>query len=190
MNGDCQGLGELNTLTISFVLVRLVAVLLFVRALQGLSSVSSLLASVSATPTLILSTLTFGVALPIGIALTLWSHPEKLIGAQPSNAQAAEPISASQLLTVGISLLGLFALVYGIVDMFRIETAQFLLHRFAQNANLPNEAVSFAVIVSRATYAVQIIVGLALVLARNGLSDLLLRVKYAGTRPASAVVHE
>lgn len=61
----------MNALTISFVLVRLAAVFLFVRAIQGLATFSFVLTGDSQIATFGAVTLTFMVLLPGAIAMVL-----------------------------------------------------------------------------------------------------------------------
>ena len=167
-------------MTVSFVLVRLAAVFLFVRGVQGLASFSYLLTGDGQLAALAIVTLIFGVFLPAGISIVMWQHPEKVIGAQMVPAKSEGPISAIQILMIGISLLGLYSLVYGIVDLLRIEAEQMSLAHFASSMNLPNEAADTRTITNRVAYGAQIAIGLCLILGRNGLSWLLVKAKYGG----------
>jgi len=170
----------LNSMTVSFVLVRLAAVFLFVRGVQGLSSFSYLLTGDAQLATFAIVTLIFGVFLPAGIAIVMWRHPEKVIGPQLAPAKPDSVVSAVQLLMIGISLLGLYSLVYGLVDLLRIEAEQMSLAQFAASMNLPNEAADTRTIGSRIAYSAQIALGVCLILGRNGLSWLLVKAKYGG----------
>ncbi len=170
----------MNAMTVSFVLVRLAAVFLFVRGVQGLSSFSYLLTGEAEIATFAVVTLVFGVFLPAGIAVHLWLHPEKVTGAQVAGSRGTEPLTAGQILTVGITLLGLYAFIYGLVDLFSAEADYALQRYMAATANLPDEVMRKQVLVSRVTYGVQIAVGVCLIMGRDGLSRLFLKAKYGG----------
>lgn len=170
----------MNAMTVSFVLVRLAAAFLFVRGVEGLASYSFMLAGDSQVSTFALITLVFGVFMPIGIAIILWLYPEKVTGAQIINTKPEEAVSASAILMIGITLLGLYVFVYGVVDLFRVEALQMVQSNMAADMDLPNEAMSSQAIANRITYAVKILLGLCLILGRSGLTRMLLKAKYGG----------
>jgi hypothetical protein len=170
----------MNAMTVSFVLVRLAAAFLFVRGIQGLSAYSYLLTGDAPAPNFALLTLVFGVMLPIGVAIVLWLHPEKVTGAQVINTKSDEALSASAILMIGITLLGLYVVVYGIVDLFYVEAMRIAQSRATDEMNLPNEAMNAQAIASRVTNIVKIVLGVCLILGRNGLTRLFLKAKYGG----------
>ena len=174
----------MNAMTISFVLVRLAAIFLFVRAVQGLSTFSYLLSGDEKVATFAVITVVFMVILPAAVAIVLWIHPEKVTGAQASDRKSEGPISAHQLLMIGVTLLGLYLAVYGVVDLFRIEANQVLQQQLTGDASLRDEARHRAVVISRIGYGIQLAIGMLLIVGRGGLSKLLLKAKY-GALPKS-----
>jgi len=176
----------MNALTISFVLVRLAAVFLFVRAIQGLATFSFVLTGDSQIATFGAVTLTFMVLLPGTIALVLWIYPEKVTGAQQTSAKSEGSISAEQILMLGISLIGIYMAVYGIVELVQIETAHGLQWHLADEAGLPHERLDDGLIAKRAASFAQVFMAFGLLLGRRGLSKLLIKAKYAGVRKGSA----
>jgi len=170
----------MNAMTVSFVLVRLAAAFLFVRGVQGLASYSYLLTADKQLAAFAIVTLLFSVVLPIGIAIILWMHPEKVTGAQVTTTKSDDPMSAEAILMIGITLLGLYVFVYGVVDLFQTEAFQMLRSKVAANLDLPNEVVGRQAIADRVMYIVQIALGLALIFGRNGLSRLLMKARYGG----------
>ncbi len=162
------------------ILVSIAAAFLFVRGVQGLSSYSYLLTADRQFAAFAVVTLLFSVVLPIGISIVLWLHPEKVTGAQNTTAKSEFPISAGTILMIGLTLLGLFVFVYGVVDLFQTEASRLLRSRAAANLDLPNEVIDTQSTVDRIMYIVQIALGLSLILGRNGLSRLLLKAKYGG----------
>ena len=171
----------MNSMTISFVLVRLAAVFLFVRAVQGLSTFSYMLSGDEKVATFAVITIVFMVILPAAVAIVLWIHPEKVTGAQASVGKSDGPISAQQILMIGVSLLGLYLIVYGVVDLFRIEANQVLQQQLAGDAGeagMQDEVQRRAMIISRFGYGIQLAMGVLLILGRSGLSRLLLKAKY------------
>ena len=170
----------MNAMTVSFVLVRLAAAFLFVRGIQGLTAYSYLLTGDSPAPSFAIVTLVFGVMLPIGIAIILWLHPEKVTGAQIVSAKSEEALSASAILMIGITLLGLYVVVYGVVDLFHFEAMQYVQSKATDEMNLPNEAMNAQAVASRVANFVKILLGVCLILGRNGLTRLFLKAKYGG----------
>ena len=175
----------MNAMTISFVLVRLAAIFLFVRAVQGLSTFSYMLSGDERVATFAVITVVFMVILPAAVAIVLWIHPEKVTGAQASDGKSEGPISAQQILMIGVSLLGLYLIVYGVVDLFRIEANQVLQQQLLGDTELHDEAQRRAIVLSRIGYGIQLAMGVLLVLGRSGLSRLLLKAKY-GALPQAA----
>ena len=170
----------MNAMTISFVLVRLAAAFLFVRGVQGLSAFSYLLTGDAQIANFAVVTLVFSVILPTAIAIILWLHPEKVTGAQRQSPRDEMPMNAGQIMMIGITLLGLYVLVYGLVDLFQIETTQLMQRQMAAANNLPNEVLEQHVIISRVTYGVQIVLGICLMFGRRGLTTLFQKAKYGG----------
>ena len=168
----------MNSMTVSFVLVRLAAVFLFVRAVQGLSTFSYLLSGDEKVATFAVITVVFMVILPAAVAIVLWIHPEKVTGAQASVGKSDGPISAQQILMIGVSLLGLYLIVYGVVDLFRIEANHVLQQQLAGDAGMQDDVQRRAMVISRFGYGIQLAMGVFLILGRSGISRLLLKAKY------------
>ena len=172
----------MSPITISFVLVRLAAIFLFVRGVQGLSIYSFYISDYSTLPTFGLVTLVFSVVLPIGVAFLLWQHPEKVTGAQVVDPKLHGPVSADQLLMIGVTLFGMYLLVYGALDLVRVESLVAAREQAAIVAGLPSERSEPQVRASRLIYAAQILIGTCMVIGRRRMSDLLLKAKYGAVQ--------
>jgi len=162
---------------IGVVLVRLFCVYLAITAVQSLSyvlpsffqfgsrggSVLQLLFSVSMW-------LTFTAILLPGIcAIWLWRNADYVV---PSGMKDDRTVSSSKdIMLIGVSLLGLYLLIWGVITLVRVEAGQ---------AGIDN-AESHASMAQRAPYLAQIIISIPLLLGRRRLSELLLKAKYAGT---------
>jgi hypothetical protein len=125
-------------------------------------------------------TIVFGVLVPLSVAIILWLYPEKVAGAQVVGEGPEEALTASAIMMIGISLLGLYVAIYGVVDLVYFETLKIAQAKMAVDMDLPNEALGMQAIARRATYAVKILLGVCLILGRNGLTRLLLKAKYGG----------
>lgn len=173
----------MTSITVSFVLVRLAAIFLFVRGVQGLSTYSIYLSDYSTLPSFGVATLVFGVALPISIAYLLWQYPEKITGAEVTEPHSSGPIRAEQLLLIGVSLLGMYLLVYGLLDLLRVESLETARLRIAAETGLPAAVSEPQLRVDRIIYGVQMLLGGAMVIGRRRMSELLLKAKYAAVQP-------
>lgn len=176
----------MSAMTISFVLVRLAATFLFVRGIQGLAAFGYLLTSELPVSGYGAFTLVFGVLLPTGIAMVLWTWPEKITGAEQKHPGTADAVTAEQVLAIGLSLLGLYVLVYGVADLIAGESAHLFARRHAPQELLPDLQEVQQTVASRVRYVSQILLGLALLACRNGVSSLLLRARYAGVGRTAA----
>lgn len=163
------------------VLVRLFSIYLAITAIQTLSyvlpalfnfsiqgSVWELLGSIS---TWLLLT---NQLLPAICAVWLWRNADRVVpvGKPDSNAS----LSAEETMTIGVSLLGLYLLVFGGISLARVELAFSGLETHDAGARHSQ----------RIEYIAEIAVSAFLLLGRNRLSQLLMKAKYMGTGASSA----
>lgn len=163
------------------VLVRLFSIYLAITAIQTLSyvlpalfdfgirgDVWDLLGSIS---TWLL--LTYQL-LPAICAVWLWRNAERVVprGSPDNNAS----LNAEEIMLIGVSLLGLYLLIFGIISLARVELA------FTEPETLDARA-RFS---QRIQYIVEIAVSVPLLLGRYRISQLLMKAKYAGTGASSA----
>lgn len=165
------------TRNIGVVLVRLFCIYLAIAAVQSLSyvvpslvqygyqggDVQDLLTSIS------LWLMITSVLLPAICAFWLWRNSDFVI---PQDA-VDDPSSAtaSEIMLIGVSLLGLYLLVWGLISLVRVELA------FAGSAHVETAAGMS----QRFSHLAEIVIAVGLLLGRRRLSALLLRAKYAGT---------
>ena len=72
---------------------------------------------------------------------------------------------------IGVSLLGLYFLVWGVVTLARVEASLVAMEQVDSATRMAQ----------RAPYVVQILVAIPMLLGRKQLAELLLKIKYAGT---------
>ena len=170
----------MNPQTVGIVMVRLFSIYLVMAAIQSLTYVVPALFSFAAGSTSTLGTLaavgsvTFwigltSIALPAACAWWLWRNAERVVPDGTVDHKAAS--SASDLMLVGVSLIGLYLLVWGLINFVRVEAGM------AMNENLPNDSA----FLNRLPYLTQMLVAIPLLLGRRRLADLLVRAKFAGT---------
>lgn len=109
-----------------------------------------------------------GILLPAMCASWLWKNADTVV---PANNGADEPsIDLSQGMLLGVSLIGLWLLVWGLVSLVRIEVG------LATHEGIDDDLR----LVERAPYLAQIIISLLLVIARERAVSILLWARYAG----------
>ena len=109
------------------------------------------------------------VLLPAALALWIWRRAETLVPEQGISEKS--PISAEQLMLIGVSLLGLYFFVWGVVYLVRTES------NLASTEHL-DASTKWA---QRAPYLIQILIATPMLLGRRRLAEMLLKIKYAGT---------
>ncbi|MBT8091171.1 MAG: hypothetical protein KJO01_13285 [Gammaproteobacteria bacterium] len=164
------------TRNIGIVLVRLFCIYLAITAIQSLSyvipglfefgfrsSFLELLGTVS-----IWLTITT-ILLPGICAYWLWRNTDFVLPKQM--ADDLPSANAAEIMLIGVSLLGLYLLIWGLINLVRVETSL---------AGLEN-VDAYAKMSQRVPYLAQIVISAPLLLGRRRLSELLLKAKYAGT---------
>ena len=174
------------TRQIGTVLVRLAAVFLLIRAIQGLGYFAPLVDQPGVDFGDFLFPFALTVLVPLAAAALLWSFPATVARFGPDDEfPGASPDALNRnILLAGVSLLGLYALIFGIVELVRVESA------FAAQS-LMNDAIgadsSYAnqmTISARLTYGVQIVLGLVLMVGRSTVTRWLHKAKYGGLGPS------
>ncbi len=161
---------------IGVVLVRLFCIYLVITALQSLSyvvpslfefgsrsGVLELLGSMA----LWLTVTT--ILLPAACAFWLWRNTDRVIPREMVDEQPSA--KASEIMLIGVSLLGLYLLVWGVINLVRVETSM---------VNVDSIG-AYAKTSQRIPYIAQILIAMPLLLGRRRLSELLLKAKFAGT---------
>jgi len=163
------------------VLVRLFSIYLAITAIQTLSYVLPALFdfSVQAGVLELLGSITIWLLLtnqllPAICAVWLWRNADRVIpdGSPDSNAS----LNAEEVMVIGVSLLGLYLLITGIISLARVEltlTGQETLDAGAR-------------ISQRIQYLAEVAISVPLLVGRNRLSQLLIKAKYAGKGASSA----
>ena len=163
------------------VLVRLFSIYLAITAIQTLSyvlpalfnfsvqgGVFELLGSIS------IWLLLTNQLLPAICAIWLWRNADRVVpdGSPNSNVN----LNAEEIMVIGVSLLGLYLLIFGIISLARVELA----------LTGPETLDARAGLSQRIQYMAEIAISVPLLLGRNRLSQLLMKAKYAGAGASSA----
>ncbi len=169
------------TRSTGLVLVRLFSIYLAITAIQTLSYVLPALFdfSVQGGVLELLGSITIWLLLtnqllPAICAVWLWRNADRVIpdGSPDSNAS----LNAEEVMVIGVSLLGLYLLISGIISLARVELA--LTGQETLDAR--------ARISQRIQYLAEVAISVPLLVGRNRLSQLLMKAKYAGTGASSA----
>jgi hypothetical protein len=163
------------------VLVRLFAIYLAITAIQTLSYVLPALFDFSAQGGVLellgsisIWLLLTNQLLPAICAVWLWRNADRVVpdGSPTSNVS----LNAEEIMVIGISLLGLYLLISGIISLARVELALTGQETLDARARFSQ----------RIQYMAEVAISIPLLLGRNRLSKLLMKAKYAGTGASSA----
>ena len=165
------------------VLTKLAAVFIAVLALRDLSQFVFFYAGSTAAPAPLLFALGLQFLIPIAIAMLLWRFPNLVVGSMANSTANASAGSDSDgtMLLIGVSLLGLYTLVFGVVDFVYFEAHRYAQRELAEAANMDFYGDSPDNVAGRIANLCQIALGVVLVFGRRRLSNFLLRIRSAGT---------
>ena len=119
---------------------------------------------------------------PCMLAAVLWLFPATVTG-QTSTTRMnndGSAVSAQQLLLVGFSLLGAYAIIFGTVKLLYYEALQMHRNAYAASLGIDNPEIVAGTFASRLTNVTQVVFGLVLALGRRGLSRAMMKIKYGG----------
>ena len=118
-------------------------------------------------------------------AIGLWVFAERISTAptQPIDGASSDVVSCSDVLRLGMTLLGIYFIIAGLVEAARIESIQFALQ------DMENENQSFLnqqearTLGDRLAYLVQLILGVGLLIGRDRFAIFFAKAKHAGVDP-------
>ena len=166
------------------VLVKLGAAVIVVTAVGNFQTyVSLILGKPWWIPTALIALL-FSVLLPVLMAFVFWKFPNTVIGSLESGSDrgSTQTITPSELLLIGISLLGLYTLVFGLVDLVHTETLRVTFVRHLRMMNMPETTVSPDADAQRYAGIARVVLGSLLIAGRHKISGIMHGRK---TQPAS-----
>ena len=164
---------------IGVVICKVAAVVLFVQAANQLGMVVPQLASYGSELDSFFLWFLLMLGAPLGAGLVLWFGAERISNAIPDSLsfKLSDTLTATDLLTVGIFLLGLHAVFYGFVSAAFTESSIWL----PSGSLSPSADLDAWNSPRRVRYAIQIALGLALILGRNNLVAIATRIRRTGT---------
>ena len=167
---------------IDVVLVKLCAVVIVVLSLQGLTGyVAYFVAGESSYVQAVLAFLLVFL-IPVGLAALLWFFPVSTLRLKELEDKATTTLEPASLILVGITLVGLYVLVFGVIDLFYFEAVRVAEATYAGADPWGLFKPSPDTVAGRYTNILQIVIGAGLLLGRKGLANLLAAARYSGTR--------
>ena len=161
---------------IGIILIRLAAVFLVARSIQALSWLPfSLFSAGEFQWGALIGTIPI-LIVPIAIAIVLWRLPGTILGELPSSEESVEGIDYDALMFVGVSLIGLYVLVFGILELATAISSHTVLADYASRSEV-REQVNHRYFMG----TVQTVLGITLILGRSGIARLIGKARYAGT---------
>ena len=165
------------------VVIRLFAVFIVIKAVQYLVFVTGFVTDPNTGAWNALIAVGLTLVFPLAIAAILWNLPSTILGklSLPDETMLAD--DHQELLFVGIVLLGIYTLVFGIIAF--VDSAMMHIND-AANVRPGRYEVLPHVIGRYVTSIAQILLGSALILGRQGLSATIGRFRRAGVRSGSS----
>ena len=165
-------------------LVKLAAVFIVILTIEKLPVVIGMLTALDRYSWVVAFFIGINAVLPFVIAWALWKFPHTVAG---SGASPVEPVpdvdrTASAVLQTGIMLLGLYALLFGVIDMAFIESQRVAQSMMEDQYGGKTGAMDPYFLGQRLSYALQVLLGLALILRRGTIARWLASLKTAGIK--------
>ena len=166
------------------VVVRLGAIFIVVYALQNLAYHLSFI--MGGKEYILIATFVFCLvfAFPALISWALWRFPATVVGSlyHEDNETSENNDDTSRALLTGISLIGVYTLTFGIIDLAYFEAHRFAEYKLAEDANFPDYPILPQTVAGRAANIVQIVIGIVLIYGRHGMASFLRRMRTAGIK--------
>lgn len=171
------------TSSVGVVLCRLAAILLFVRAAVGVGHSVQLFAESHSPVWSILVISILIAAVPAAIGAGIWVYAESISRLSPNatEAELSDKIQPTDLVIVGTVLIGLYAVIFGIVDGFATEVSFWSHDIRTRTFEMPSQYDTAQRVSARIPYIVQVVLGLLLIIGRKTIARLLMKARYAGT---------
>ena len=111
---------------VDVVLAKLCAVVIVVLSLQSLTNHLSYLLNTEGAFFFAALAFLFNFGIPVALAAVLWFFPATTLNLKSTDpAMSALPNDPDNYILVGVSLVGLYVLVFGVVDLFYFESVRY-----------------------------------------------------------------
>ena len=170
---------------IDVTLIKLGAILVVILALGRLTDYAFYLPD-GAPASLLAGGLILNFLVPVAIAWLLWRFPNLIAGTlAPFESDSGKPpLSADDVMLIGVALIGLYTLVFGVLDLMYFEGYRYAEHEIAKLANFPERPASPQDFAGRISKIAQIAFGIALLVGRRRIVELVRRARGIRPRPS------
>ena len=110
------------------------------------------------------------------IAVALWKFPATVLGETQTAEEPDTAVDSDALLYIGISLLGLYVLVFGMLEFMSAVSFHMMIVEYQSPSGLPAEIKSRYIVST-----VQILLGVVLLLGKTGMTRLISKARRAGS---------
>ena len=162
---------------VDVVLVKLGAVVILIMTLQGIAGYAGFYGDMAESGMFFVGSVILQFVIPLCVAAALWFFPATLVGDVSSEGE--HPASEIGLIVVGVTLVGLYVLVVGIIDLAYWEALRIIEKQYADPVYNTYEP-SISMTVGRVTCVLQIAIGIGLLLGKRGIARLLKGARKAG----------
>ena len=165
-------------------LTKLGAVFIIVLALHNLAYYISFMMGSAEYVKIAIVVFCLIFVLPAAIAYVLWRFPNMVTGTLYSDREKETGQSnyTDMALLIGVSLIGLYTLVFGVIDLVYFEAHRYAELQLAKDASFPDYPVLPETVAGRVTNILQVILGIILIYGRKGIALFLHRIRTAGVK--------
>jgi hypothetical protein len=116
------------------------------------------------------------------VAVGLWVYADRISGFvnQPEATEQQHPLTGVDLVRLGTALIGICLLLLGVIYATAVEAGNLARADIGVEYQSMLDQHNARMVGERASYLVQILIGIALLLGKERISALLVRAKYAG----------
>lgn len=162
---------------IDVVLVKLCAVIIVVITMQSLTGFVAFYVNTPEANFIAITAFLLNFALPMLIAVALWFFPATIIG--PVTNDGSDAASAPDWVLLSVTLIGLYVLVFGVIDLAYYESFRVAEQKALDPDQLGIYSPSPETVAGRITNIVQIVIGLILLGGKRGIARLIRSAKSA-----------
>jgi hypothetical protein len=157
------------------VLVKLGAALIVVTAVGNFQTYLSLILGKHWWIPTALIALLFAVALPVLMAYAFWKFPNTVVGLLEADVgtENSQSITPNELMLTGVSLIGLYTLVFGLVDLVHTETMRVTFVRHLRMMSMPETTTSPDADAQRYAGIARVVFGSMLLTGRHKIAGIL-----------------
>ncbi len=161
----------MKTIVIASTLCKIAAVFLFMTAAQGVTWITLKAFMITGDVSDLLLSLLFTAAPAVVAGVFLWKYSDRFgrVADHAGSAELSPTVTSDDLLRVGIFLVGLYAILFGIVDAIGVEAVDWMTR---SSPDLDNDYQANALIrnwTRRIGYLLQIVLGAGVIYYRHRL---------------------